>query len=264
MSRSGTRRRRFLSAPTLLMTAARIAVIAGVFALWELVVAVGITTEFWLSRPSLVAERVIDIFSTGEVWTDIWVTLQATVLGFAIGCGAGGVLGFILGMWPRFGAAVDPVVMAFNSTPRIALGPLFVLYFGIGIASKVALAVSLVFFIMLLNTRAGVMSADRDLVNAVRTMGGGRFFILRKVLAPGTVPWLLSGARISLAFALIAVVVGEIIVSQRGLGHMIAGASASYDTTGVFAVMIILAVGAIGADQCLLKVERAWTQRFGT
>src|SRR5262249_8327683 len=149
--------------------------------------------------------------------------------GFVLGSLAGIVIGFLLARWEWLYEATEPYIMALYSMPRVALAPLFVVWFGIGLASKVALAVSIVFFVMLINTYTGVINVDRTLVNSVRTMGGGEWFLTRKVLLPSTVPWILSGLRISIGFALIGAVVGEMIIAERGLGRLIAYRSGLFD-----------------------------------
>jgi NitT/TauT family transport system permease protein len=256
-------RARRLLPPRVRILATQILAILVVLGVWEFVVKVGITTEFWLSSPTLVFKSLVDTFSTHQIWGDIWITLYATLLGFLIGSAVGIFLGLVLGVWRPLSDALDPIVVSVNAMPRIALAPLFVLYFGIGIWSKVALAISLVMFIMLMNARSGVRSADPDLVNAVRTMGGGKWFVVKKVLIPGTIPWLLAGARLSLAFSLLGIVVGEMLVSQRGLGHIIQLKSSVFDTTGVFAMIILTSVIAICLDQFVQIGEKAWNRRFG-
>mgnify|MGYP001563560658 FL=1 len=154
--------------------------------------------------------------------------------------------------------ALDPYLTALYSLPRVALAPLFILWFGIGLASKVMLAVSIVCFILLMNAYAGVRSVDQDLVNAVRTMGASDRYITYRVILPSCVPWIFSGMRIGLGMALIGTVVGEMLASQKGLGHLIAVASGSFDTTGVFASLMIIA----GMAMSLNEIPKAVEQRL--
>jgi NitT/TauT family transport system permease protein len=246
-------------AATLRLIGARLLVLAVVVIVWEGIVYFGLTTAFWISTPVKIAAQLVKDFASGEIWPHIWATFLSTIGGFFIGSAAGIVAGFLLARWQPLYDATEPYVMALYSMPRVALGPLFVVWFGIGLASKIALAVSIVFFVMLINTHMGVTNVDRTLVNSVRTMGGGGWFMTRKVLLPSTVPWILSGLRISIGFALIGAVVGEMIIAERGLGRLIAYRSGLFDVTGVFAVMVVLAIMAVVFNEILKFFERRLT-----
>ena len=247
------------SGATLRLVGSRLFVLAVVVFVWEGVVYVGWTTAFWISTPFKIAAQLVKDFASGDIWPHIWATLVSTVGGFFIGSAAGIVAGFVLARWKPLYDATEPYIMALYSMPRVALGPLFVVWFGIGIASKVALAVSIVFFVMLINTHMGVTNVDRTLLDSVRTMGGSGWFVTRKVLLPSTVPWILSGLRISIGFALIGAVVGEMIIAERGLGRLIAYRSGLFDVTGVFAVMVVLAIMAVIFNEILKFFERRLT-----
>jgi NitT/TauT family transport system permease protein len=130
------------------------------------------------------------------------------------------------------------------------------MWFGIGIPSKIMLAISIVFFILLINTYVGVQNVDRDLVNAVKTMGAPPRFVTRHVVLPSCIPWIFSGLRISMALALTASVVGEMLAAQYGLGFMLARASGTFDTTGIFMVLIVLALLAIGTYNLMARLEK--------
>ena len=248
-----------LRSRALRLVASRLVVLAIVVAIWEGVVYLGWTTAFWISTPLRIVVQLEKDFLGGDIWPHVWATLLSTLGGFVIGSVAGIVAGFILARWQWLYDATEPYVMALYSMPRVALGPLFVVWFGIGLASKIALAVSIVFFVMLINTYTGVVNVDRTLVNCVRTMGGSGWFLTRKVLLPSTVPWILSGLRISIGFALIGAVVGEMIIAERGLGRLIAYRSGLFDVTGVFAVMVVLALMAVAFNEALKYFERRLT-----
>jgi NitT/TauT family transport system permease protein len=147
-------------------------------------------------------------------------------------------------------------LMGLYSLPRVALAPLFIMWFGIGIPSKIMLAISIVFFILLINTYVGVQNVDRDLVNAVKTMGAPPRFVTRHVVLPSCIPWIFSGLRISMALALTASVVGEMLAAQYGLGFMLARASGTFDTTGIFMVLFVLALLAIGTYNLMARLEK--------
>lgn len=234
----------------------RAIVLAVIVIVWEGLARVGLVSEFWVSRPLAIAERLGEDFAAGAVWVHLTRTLEETFLGFLLGAVAGIVAGFVLARWRRLYVALDPYLMGVYSLPRIALAPLFIMWFGIGVASKIVLAVSIVFFILLINTYVGVQNVDDDLVNAVRTMGASRRFITRRVILPSCVPWIFSGLRISMGLALTAAVVGEMLAAQYGLGFLLARASGTFDTTGIFAVLIILALVSVGLYGAMTRLER--------
>ena len=184
------------------------------------------------------------------------VTVTETVFGFLFGAMAGILAGFALARWRRAHVALDPYLMGVYALPRVALAPLFIMWFGIGIPSKIMLAISIVFFILLINTYVGVQNVDQDLVNAVKTMGAPPRFVTRRVVLPSCVPWIFSGLRISMALALTASVVGEMLAAQYGLGFMLARASGTFDTTGIFMVLIVLALLAVGTYNLMSRLEK--------
>lgn len=258
-----TRRQRFIDQLNWPLRIKQVLMFGSLIALWEGVVAAGLIDPFWVSQPTRVAGYLWELVSSGDIVRHLFATLQATFLGFGIGLITGVLAGALLGYFRTLSEIFDPLVMALYSLPRVALAPLFIIYFGIGVASKVALAVTLVFFLVLLNTRAGVRSVDDDLINAVRTMGAGRTFILRRVVVPATVPWIIAGARSGIVFSLMAVVVGEMLVSRAGLGRLVTLASDSFNTTGVFGILVIMASVAIALNWLLVIVER-YTERYTT
>jgi len=237
------------------VTLLRLGVLAVVVALWELVVRLGISTPFWISSPTMLTERIVADLGSVEIVGHVGVTLYETLSGFAIGCVLGGISGYVLARRPRLHAALDPYLTAIYSLPRVALAPLFILWFGIGAASKIALGVSIVYFILLMNTYTGVRNVDTDLLNAVRTMGATDRYLTRRIILPSCVPWIFAGMRIGMGMALIGAVVGEMLAGQHGMGHLLAVASGSFDTTGVFSSLAILAVLAMGINSLMRTLE---------
>jgi NitT/TauT family transport system permease protein len=154
-------------------------------------------------------------------------------------------LGIVLGLMPRLDRLLDPYLNAVNAMPRIALAPVLIVYFGIGQSGKVALAFSIVVFVLLINTQAGVRAADRELLTLARVMGMSRLQMVTKVVLPNAVPSIFAGLRLGLIYALLGVVASELIAAEIGLGQMIAGFAGSYDMASAYAVMIVLA--ALGA-----------------
>lgn len=234
----------------------RILVAVVILVVWEAVILTGLSTPFWISQPRLLAIRLAGDLSSGEFWYHTLVTLYETLLGLASGAVLGGVSGFFLARHRRWDIALEPYLAALYSLPRVALAPLFILWFGIGLLSKVMLAVSIVYFIMLYSVYSGVKTVDVDLLNAVRTMGAKDRYLTRQIILPSCVSFIFSGLRISLGMALIGIVVGEMMASQEGLGRLIAIASGSFDTTGLFATFIVLAAMAMLLGALLKHAER--------
>lgn len=233
----------------------RVLFLVGLFAVWQLIVDIGLVDEFWISKPSSIARKLIELLPQKQLYTDIVYTMESTLLGFTISAVAGIATAVLFYKYSLLQKIVDPFILAVYSTPRLALAPLFIIWFGVGLASKIALVVSLAYFIFLLNAYAGLVNVNPRLLSQVRTMGARDWFIFRRVSLPAAVPWLLSGARIALGFSLVGAVVGELIISEQGLGLRIAKASGLFDTTTVFAYLIVISVIGMALDQAVRAVE---------
>lgn len=233
----------------------RLLFLAAVLALWEAVARLGLVQDFVMSRPSKVAAFLSEALSSGFFWTNVIVTLRETLLGLLVGGVLGVASGFALAHWRGAFRLLEPFIMALYSLPRVALAPLFLVWFGIGEGSKVALAASLVYFVMLLNTYTGVRQIDQNLVNAARTMGAGNGLITRRILLTASMTFIFAGLRVSIGLALIGTIVGEMIAGQYGLGQMIAKAANMFDTAQVFAIIIVLAVLAVLLNEAMKLLE---------
>ncbi|MCH6159443.1 ABC transporter permease [Streptomyces marispadix] len=194
------------------------------------------------SKPSAIFERLGEWWADGTLWTHSWVTIQEIVYGFLLGAVAGALAGFALASAQLAYRVLDPFVMALYSIPKVALAPLFIVWFGIGMHMKVLLAAATVFFLVFLNTAAGVREVDRGLIDAVRLMGGSRREIARKVVLPASMTGVLTGLKVAVPYALIGAVIGELVASNQGLGYLINDAAAQFDTAGVFATLVVLSV----------------------
>lgn len=226
-----------------LLWAARMVLLAIVVVVWEWAVETERLRPLYASRPSVIWEELMEMVLTTAFWSvHVWATVKSIVLGLAIGATSGVAVALVMAKWDSVYRVLSPFMVGLYSLPKIALAPLMILWFGIGIASKVALVVSVVFFIMFFNTHAGVRAVDRDSYNAVRMMGAGQWALWRHVILPSATPWIFAGMRVSLAFGLTAAVVGELIASQVGLGNVLAQAAGSFQTGRVFAVLIVLGV----------------------
>ena len=223
---------------------------------WQGGVSAGVLDKFFFSRPSDIAQRVWTLFAGGTVWAHLGTTLAEALLSFGIGAALGILLGFVLARRPLLAAVCDPYLRVANSLPRVVLAPIFLLWFGLGIWSKVALGVTVVFFIVFFNTYQGVREVDPVLINNVRMLGASERQLTRHVLLPSALGWIFSSLHISIGFAIIAVVVGEYLGAARGIGYMIAQAEGVFDTTGVFAGMTILAGFVLLVGAVVSRVEK--------
>jgi NitT/TauT family transport system permease protein len=212
--------------------------------------------EIYVSKPSAVAERLYELFSSGEIYPHLWVTGQELVLGYTIGV-AGGVLGgYALGRSLRLSRIFEPYVMAFYGVPKIALAPLFIIWFGIGVWSKVALASIMVFFLVFYNVFSGVRSVDRELVNLTLVMGANQRQLTYHVYLPAAAPFVMLGMRLAIPYSVIGVIVGEFTSATQGLGLFIHEASSTYDPAGVFAGIAILLAFVMIANFFAGRLER--------
>jgi NitT/TauT family transport system permease protein len=209
-----------------------------------------------LASPSAIWDHLVKWTLDGTLAFQSWITIQETVAGFIIGAVAGIVLGFAIGRYPAVAEILDPYILAIYSVPKVALAPLFLVWFGIGIEMKIILAAVTVVFIVFFNTLAGVRNVDRDFVDAVWLMGAKQRDILLKVLVPSAMGWALTGVRISIPYALIGAIIGELIASNRGIGYLIASSAAAYDTAGVFAALIVLTVLALVLNAIVDEIDR--------
>ncbi|OZA92365.1 MAG: hypothetical protein B7X76_00105 [Azorhizobium sp. 39-67-5] len=212
--------------------------------------------EIYVSKPTAVAERLYELFSSGEIYPHLWITGQELVLGYVIGVGCGVVGGYALGRSPRLSAIFEPYVMGFYGVPKIALAPLFIIWFGIGMWSKVALAAIMVFFLVFYNVYSGVKGVDRELVNLAKVMGANERQLTTHVYLPAAAPFVVLGMRMAIPYSVIGVIVGEFTSSMQGLGLFIHEASATYDPAGVFAGITILLVFVISANVLAGRLER--------
>ncbi|HWF85116.1 MAG TPA: ABC transporter permease [Vicinamibacterales bacterium] len=223
---------------------------------WEWGVRAKLLDPFFVSRPGAIAARIGAWTMSGTIWGHLAVTLEEAVLGLIVGGILGIVLGFVLARSPFAASVSDPYIKMLNAVPRVVLAPLFLLWFGLGIWSKVALAVTLVFFVMFFNTYQGVRDADRVLIDNVRMLGASERQLVRHVLVPSALTWIFSSLQTSLGFAMVGAVVGEYLGSARGLGYIISQAEGTFDTTGVFAGMFVLAVVVVIVSAGVTRVER--------
>lgn len=228
---------------------------AGLVLLWQLLIGAGVLDPFYFSRPSAIAARVRDWLVSGLLWGHLSVTLLEALYGLVLGALLGLVVGFLLARSPVLAQLFNPYVRMLNAMPRVVLAPLFLLWFGLGIWSKVAFAVTLVFFVVFFNTYQGVREVDEVVLDNARMLGASPRQLIRHVLAPSALSWIFSSLHVSVGFAIVGAVVGEYLGAARGVGYLIAQSEGLFDTTGVFAGMAVLMVVVLLVDHLVNRLE---------
>lgn len=216
------------------------AVLGLVLLIWQLVYPLG--GPALGKGPAEVWGAFSELVSSGDLQENLWHTMQAVVIALVIAAVLGTVIGLSLALLPRVEAAVSPLLSGLNSMPRIALAPVFIIAFGIGLQAKVVLATSVVVFVFILNARAGVKSADPDMVRMATVMGFSKVQIFFKVLLPVAMPSIFAAVRLGVIYSLLSVVASELISSRNGLGQLVALYSNQFRLASVYAILIVLAV----------------------
>src|SRR6185437_5657124 len=207
---------------------------------------------FFFSNPVDVAVQIVDWFATGVIWKHLWVTLLESILAFVLGSIGGVLVGFWFARQPRTAAVFDPYVKMVNALPRVVLAPIFTLWLGLGIWSKVALGITLVFF----NVYQGVKEVSPTVLSNARMLGMDERQLMRHVYWPSALSWMFSSLHTSVGFAVVGAVVGEYLGSAAGLGYLIQQAEGVFDVAGVFAGMFVLAAFVIVIDILVTVVEK--------
>ncbi|HCJ34980.1 MAG TPA: ABC transporter permease [Ktedonobacter sp.] len=227
---------------------------------WELATRVGIIDHFFWGQPSGIWAQIVTWVTQGTaqgpLWEQIAVTLEEAIIGFVIGAVLGIVFGVVLGRNRFLADVLGPFVKVANSIPRVTLAPLFAIGLGLGIQSKVALAVVLVFFIVFFNAFQGVREVDRNLLANARILGASQRQLSTSVIIPSAMTWIFASLHTSFSFALVGAVVGEYIGGLQGIGLLIQTAGANFNANGVFAAMVILAAVALLSEFLITLLER--------
>ncbi len=224
--------------------------------LWEGAADGGHIDPFYFSRPTAILQSFRDLWAAGTLQKHFLVTVKEAALGLAIGGILGTLAGLGLGVHPRLSAALMPLMTGLNGVPKLALGPLFIIWLGLGLKSKVLISALMVFFIFSFNLYAGVRSVDRSLVLSVELLGGTRGQVLRKVIWPSSIPWLLASLRTGLGLSLSGAIVGEYLGASKGLGWAISSAGERYDTAQVLCYVLVIVVLVVVLDCVLRGVEK--------
>lgn len=246
------------SRSSVLVNAVRIALVVLWLGSWE-IAARTVIDPFFYSMPSKIWQKLVTWFtdgtSQGSIWSNMAVTLEEAVLGFLIGTVAGVVLGVLLGR-SRFTAEVlAPFIKGANAIPRIVLASLFVIWFGLGMSSKVATAFVLVFFAVFFNAFQGAREVDKVLVDNARILGASRWDMLRTIILPSATSWILASMHVAFGFALIGAVVGEYTGADKGMGLLINKSQGNFDAAGIYAGMLVITVIALVAEWLITRLE---------
>lgn len=235
-------------------------------AAWHFLVKADVLPAFFFGEPHLVAQRIWHWFVGGEIYPHLAVTVFETLCAFVLGAGAGLGVGLWLGLSPMAAQILEPYVKAMNSMPRVILAPIFAVWFGLGLWSKIALGITLVFFIVFFNVYQGVREVSPVILANARMLGANRRQLVRTVYLPSATSWVFSSLHTSVGLAFVGVVVGEYLGSARGLGYLILQAEGVFDVNTVFAGIAVLTGLALALDSVVARVERSfvrWRPRSG-
>ena len=250
---------------------AQVFVLILVFGGWQLFTSLKIVDPFFFGQPSGIVRTawqwVQHGTNQGSIWLQIYTTMEEAVFGFLIGVAAGIVVGVLLGQFRFLSEVLSPYIKAVNALPRIVLGALFVIVLGLGISSKIVLAAFLVFFVVFFNAYQGVREVDGNLVNNARVLGASRMQVIRNVVLPSAMTWIIASLHVAFGFAVIGAVVGEVLGAQHGLGVLITDSQNNFNTDGIFAGMIIIGLIALIAEWLISLLERrllAWRPQMSS
>jgi NitT/TauT family transport system permease protein len=208
--------------------------------LWEVAARIGAINPFYFPAPSRIAAVMAQLVIEGTIWTHLEATISAAVLGLLFGLLIGIVLGFMAALMPLVAQLLEPIMILLNAVPRVILAPLFVIWLGIDLASKVALALILVAVLVFFAVYNGIREVDKRLVERVRTLGGGRGVLLREVYVPSVISWVMGNLKVAVGFAFTGAVVGEFVASTRGLGYLLQFAQSTYNAALSLALVLFI------------------------
>ncbi|WP_406438773.1 ABC transporter permease [Streptomyces sp. NBC_00631] len=252
-ARSARRRR------VALVWAGRVGLAVLVIGGWQAFTTWGIVDPFFFGQPSGIARRLVDLLrhgtEFGSFYANIWTTIQEALAGFAVGALTGVIFGVALGQSRFLADVLGPYIKMVNAIPRIVLGSIFIVAFGIGVLPKILLAAVLVFFIVFFNAFQGVREVDRNILANAKVLGASQLQIIRHVTVPSALTWIIASLHSAFGFAIVGALVGEVLGAQSGLGLVIKTAQNNFDPNGVFATMLVISVIVLGAEWVIGKLE---------
>ena len=225
------------------------------FGIWYVLTETGVLAPFFFGRPFRVLHVIWEWFSGGKIYPHLAITLLETILAFAVGSLLGLGIGLWLALSPLASALADPYIKAMNAMPRVILAPIFAVWFGLGVTSKVALGVTLVFFIVFFNVYQGVKEVSPVVLANARMLGASKRQLLRYIYLPSATSWVFSSLHTSVGMAFVGAVVGEYLGSAKGVGYLILQAEGVFDIDTVIAGIFVLTVFALLLDTIVTRIE---------
>ena len=211
-----------------------------VLALWEAAGRAGMLNPLYAPSPSSIGRALYELFADGRIWPHLEATFSAALGGLVLGIAAGILLGVLAALVPVVAELLEPVMTLLNAIPRVILAPLFVIWLGIGLSSKVALAFILVAVLIFFTVFSGIRQVDRKLVERITTLGGGRWALVRYVYLPSVAAWVLGNLKVAVGFAFTGACVGEFVAASRGLGYLLSFAQSTYNSALIFALIFLI------------------------
>ena len=209
---------------------------------WEAAGLAGLLNPLYVPSPSRIADALSELFASGRIWPHLEATFAAALAGLVLGITVGIAIGVVAALVPLIAEMLEPVMMLLNAIPRVILAPLFVIWLGIGVASKVALAFILVAVLVFFAVFTGIRQVDRRLVERIITLGGDRWALVRHVYLPSVAVWVMSNLKVAVGFAFTGAVVGEFVAATRGLGYLLSFAQSTYNAALMFALVLLIMV----------------------
>ncbi len=243
--------------PTWALLSVQFGILVAFIAFWEFAAFTGLIDVFFWSKPSTIASTMVIFFTEGNAFTDIIYTFRSTILGFILGTTLGAVLGMSFWWSRNYALIMQPYIICLESIPKLALAPLIILVFGMGLASKVAIATALTLVVSTLTAYSGVQAVDRDQEKLFYSLGANRWQVFTKLVAPSCIPWIISILRVNIGLALTGSIVGEFVASQYGLGRTILYAGQTYEIALVWVAVLVLS-----ALSMVMYVAVSWLERY--
>jgi NitT/TauT family transport system permease protein len=220
----------------------RIAALAVLLAIWQAAGDAGMLNPLFMPTPRQIGSALYELFTDGRIWPHLEATFAAALLGLVIGIAIGVALGVLAALVPVVAELLEPVMTLLNAIPRVILAPLFVIWFGIDLGSKVALAIILVAVLIFFTVFTGIRQVDRKLVERIITLGGGRWALVRHVYLPSVAAWVMGNLKVAVGFAFTGAVVGEFVAASRGLGYLLSFAQSTYNSALMLALVLLMMV----------------------
>lgn len=224
--------------------------------LWEALSRAGYIDPFYLPAPTAIGMTLFELFADGSIWNHLSATLSAAVAGLLLGLLLGAVLGFGAALMRPLADILEPIMILLNAIPRVILAPLFIIWFGIELGSKIAISLVLVAVLIFFAVYNGIKDVDHRLVERVRTLGGGRGTLLREVYIPSVIAWIMGNLKVAVGFAFTGAVVGEFVASSRGLGYLLSFAQSSYNAALTMALIVLIMVFVLALFVVADRLER--------